>query len=202
VQRVRRVPRKLAILVAIAGTVAAAGIVLDLTVDCLERWFRNHAFATAMITNALVLLVAYAIIDEFLERREARRWHKVAHRPMIEFLQAFNGVRLNRGAKPSDPQLLIQALLRTKEKGAGLGEVLLASPHLLQLYEPLAALLNLVRGAETALEAQMWDEATLRRSVEAQIKRANALAEEASSLLGTSFAVSATGRPPATAGPT
>jgi hypothetical protein len=192
VQRRRHLPLGVALFGVLAGGLTAAGVILDLGVDEVRVWFGGHQFVTAMLGNAIVLLVTYAIVDAVIERREARRWRFAARRPTAEFLAACFIVQLH-GRTPRFDELP-NSLARTQERGEALRDVLLASPHLTALLEPLDRVLSIVRGGRTALEDGSLDIG--RQCAVRAAELAVGIADEASRVLGTAFAVGATGRQP------
>ena len=71
-------PRRTTVRVAVF--VLAAVVVLSVA-EAMPRRFtaftRDHALLAAFITEAILLVAVYLVIDEIIERREARRWGDV-----------------------------------------------------------------------------------------------------------------------------
>jgi hypothetical protein len=66
--------------VRVAAFVLAAVIVLSVAEAMSKRFTaftRDHALLTAFITEAILLVAVYLVIDDIIERREARRWGDV-----------------------------------------------------------------------------------------------------------------------------
>src|SRR5262245_54609006 len=51
--------------------------VAELTSDRFNEFTRDHALLSTFLTEAILLVGVYLVIDEIIERREARRWSDV-----------------------------------------------------------------------------------------------------------------------------
>src|SRR5262245_33893976 len=51
--------------------------VAELTSDRVNDFTRDHALLSTFLTEAILLIGVYLVIDEIIERREARRWSDV-----------------------------------------------------------------------------------------------------------------------------
>jgi hypothetical protein len=115
--------------VRLACAVIAAVVALtvaELTSERFNEFTGNHSLIATFITEAVLLVVVYLVIDEIIERREARRWgdvtslglralSPVAHRPgeivrrmvdelAVETRRAYPASRHDSGeASPSEP---------------------------------------------------------------------------------------------------
>ncbi|MGH3011019.1 MAG: hypothetical protein ACRDMY_04115, partial [Gaiellaceae bacterium] len=49
----------------------------DLTPDRFNRFVQDHSLISAFLTEAVLLVGAYLVIDEIIQRRETRRWSDV-----------------------------------------------------------------------------------------------------------------------------
>lgn len=65
-------------LVLLSGLIAS-GVVLELVNVGVSTWFSGHQFATAILTEVLLLGAIYLGFDYLVSQSEARRWHTAAH---------------------------------------------------------------------------------------------------------------------------
>jgi hypothetical protein len=64
------------------GGIALIGLLADLTVDEARTWFADHQFATALLSEAILLAAVYAVVDRLVRDSEARRWRKASAEPL------------------------------------------------------------------------------------------------------------------------
>src|SRR5262245_36699751 len=72
--------------------VAAVGVALGLALsDWPFRWafWFEHPYLAAFAAGLALLLLTGAVIDAYLRRREARRWHRIGMAAATEFLSIF-----------------------------------------------------------------------------------------------------------------
>ncbi len=190
-KRLGRVPLSVVVAVAVAVVLTTTGLVLDLVDEDVSAWFGDHQFATALLGNAIVLLVTYAIVDALIELREARRWRNAARRPMEEFLIGCHTVQRHANLAVFADELP-HSLARAQERGEALRDVVLASPHLTRLLDPLTTILSVLRGGRRAFEVGMPEKG--REASLHAVMLATGFADDASTYLDARLAVGATGK--------
>jgi len=130
--------------VLIIAAVTLLGIVLDLFVGDVNRWFSSHQFATAVLAEALLLGLAVFGIDFLTERADERRWLSLALAPLLQLALRVDGVSsalmgakyLQDAGRPlHDITALVEStyekLDRAMTEFAGM---FYASPYLAELY--------------------------------------------------------------------
>ena len=120
-------------LVRIAGVVATLALVGVCVSDFETSFWVDHAMFTAVLSALLVATVLGAVVDSYLERRDLRRWQRVAGVATGEF--AFVSRWVRRGLldsaglpAPDDPEETL-ALLRTHDGAVRISAAIDAVAH-------------------------------------------------------------------------
>jgi hypothetical protein len=128
------------------GILVVAAVVIDIAVPGVRTWANGHQLSTGLLTESVLLLGAYFIIERLIKERDQRR-HSAAVQPLVtpvvvlarKTWEAF----VVASAAPTDAAKEAAFQERLRQLGQNLHDsraVMTSSPELLELYQDISVL--------------------------------------------------------------